>query len=87
MEGVAVIAAERVALVRGPDGKVWHILRETQRGTSKNGEVLVHAGDFALCGWPIPSTPAAISVEIGVDAHVVQHRGKPVCANCRGKLK
>jgi hypothetical protein len=64
------VSAETVALVRASNGNRWHILQQPQE-------------DAIVCG---ASLPADVKVEVGVDAHVVSHRGISVCSHCKTAL-
>jgi hypothetical protein len=45
--------------------------------------ILTPEADATLCRWQFPDD---VVIELGLDAHVVQYHGKPVCSRCRQRL-
>ena len=65
------LVAVTVDLVRRPDGSVWHL-------------VAIPYTSQTVCTRPVPDGGV---FEVGVDAHVVSHKGFVVCGRCRRGLQ
>ena len=65
-------ATETVSLIRARDSDVWHVLNDD--------------ADAVLCKIESSWSYGDVVVEVGLDARVVQYRGKRVCSRCRRRI-